>query len=116
MLIMTLRTPQLPAFVKAWKTAPTLMDALRTDVRAFAQSTAFRKRTIWVTCIQEMLTHDQGDVAIRTDTFWETLSSLVRDPIVDVRIRVARLLGLIIGKCISAHAEPLTLSAYVVIR
>ncbi|KAI0724058.1 hypothetical protein C8T65DRAFT_93958 [Cerioporus squamosus] len=88
----------MPTFVKTWKASPSLLEALRADVRAFALSSAFRRRTTYVMCIQEMLVSDQGDVAVRNETFWEALSALVRDPIVDVRIRTARLLGLISGE------------------
>ncbi|KAI0748296.1 hypothetical protein C8Q80DRAFT_1219502 [Daedaleopsis nitida] len=88
----------MPTFFRVWKAVPHLLETLQADVRTFATSPAFRKRTTWVTCAQEVLAHDQGDAAVRTGTFWETLSELVRDPIVDVRIRVARLLGLIFDK------------------
>ncbi|KAH9857070.1 hypothetical protein C2E23DRAFT_856589 [Lenzites betulinus] len=88
----------IPSFVREWKERPTLLEAMRTDITAFAASDAFRKRTTFVTCVQEMLQSDQGDVALRSATFWSTLSQLCRDPIVDVRIRVARLLGLISDK------------------
>ncbi|KAI0362299.1 ARM repeat-containing protein [Trametes cingulata] len=88
----------IPAFVRQWKDEPTLLEELRSDIRAFASSDTFRRRTTYVTCIQEMLAVDQGDVAVRRETFWSTLSQLGRDPIVDVRIRVARLLGLISDK------------------
>ncbi len=56
-------------------------------------------------CIQEMLVSDQGDVAVGNGTFWDALAGLVRDPIVDVRIRMARLLGLISGEYITASAR-----------
>lgn len=68
-------------------------------------------------CVQEMLASDQADVAMRDTTFWSTLSQLGRDPIVDVRIRVARLLGLISGECISVPCTPLSssfLSSFVI--
>ncbi|KAI0327173.1 ARM repeat-containing protein [Cubamyces sp. BRFM 1775] len=85
----------LPAFVREWKDRPALLEELRADIRAFALADTFRKRTTYVMCIQELFALDQGDVAARSETFWTTLSQLCRDPIVDVRIRVARLLGLI---------------------
>ncbi|KAI0831486.1 hypothetical protein BC628DRAFT_1312178 [Trametes gibbosa] len=88
----------IPSFVREWNERPTLLEALRADINAFALSDAFRKRTTFVTCVQEMLLLEQGDVVARSETFWSTLSQLCRDPIVDVRIRVARLLGLISDK------------------
>ena len=94
---------QLPAFLRAWKQSPTLVEALVADIRAFAGSDSFRRRTTYVTCMQEMLVSDHGEVAVGREAFWETLSALVRYPIVDVRIRVARLLSLISGEYISIH-------------
>ncbi|KAI0673048.1 hypothetical protein C8Q78DRAFT_970689 [Trametes maxima] len=88
----------IPAYVREWKDRPALLEALREDVRAFASSDSFRRRTTYVTCMHELLVLDQGDVVVRSETFWSTLSQLCRDPIVDVRIRVARLLGLISDK------------------
>ncbi|RPD66313.1 ARM repeat-containing protein [Lentinus tigrinus ALCF2SS1-7] len=88
----------MPTFVKTWRTSPSLLEALRVEIRAFATSPTFRRRTTYVTCVQEMLVSDQGDVAVQNGTFWDALSGLVRDPIVDVRIRVARLLALISDK------------------
>ncbi|KAI1794528.1 ARM repeat-containing protein [Ganoderma leucocontextum] len=88
----------LPAFLNAWKDSPTLLEALGADIRAFAGSASFRRRTTYVMCIQEMLLSEQGHVVVRSETFWDTVGALVRDPIVDVRIRVARLLGLISDK------------------
>ncbi|KAL1944608.1 hypothetical protein VTO73DRAFT_3038 [Trametes versicolor] len=88
----------IPSFIREWKERPTLLEELRADIRAFAAAETFRKRTTYVVCVQEMLASDQADVAVRDTTFWSTLSQLGRDPIVDVRIRVARLLGLISDK------------------
>lgn len=93
--------PQVPTFVKTWRETPSLLEALRAEVRAFATSSTFRQRTTYVTCIQEMLVSDQGDVVVGEGTFWDALSALVRDPIVDVRIRVARLLALISGELLT---------------
>ncbi|KAI0647224.1 hypothetical protein C8Q79DRAFT_907811 [Trametes meyenii] len=88
----------IPAYVREWKDRPALLEALREDVRAFASSDSFRRRTTYVTCMHELLVVDQGDAVVRSETFWSTLSQLCRDPIVDVRIRVARVLGLISDK------------------
>ncbi|KAI9065105.1 ARM repeat-containing protein [Trametes sanguinea] len=85
----------LPAFVREWKDRQPLLDELRADIRAFALADQFRKRTTYVMCIQELFALDLGDIAARSEAFWSTLAQLCRDPIVDVRIRVARLLGLI---------------------
>ena len=99
-LRLTRKFLQLPAFLRAWKQSPTLVEALVADIRAFAGSDSFRRRTTYVTCMQEMLVSDHGEVAVGRETFWETLSALVQDPIVDVRIRVSRLVGLISGMSI----------------
>ncbi|KAI0636799.1 hypothetical protein C8Q77DRAFT_1215727 [Trametes polyzona] len=88
----------IPAFVRQWRDRPELLEELRADIRVFAVADTFRRRSTYVTCIQELLSVDQGDVVVRSETFWSTLSQLGRDPIVDVRIRVARVLGLISDK------------------
>ncbi|OSD08686.1 ARM repeat-containing protein [Trametes coccinea BRFM310] len=85
----------LPAFVREWRDRQPLLDELRADIRAFALADQYRKRTTYVMCIQELFALDLGDIAARSEAFWSTLAQLCRDPIVDVRIRVARLLGLI---------------------
>ena len=46
---------------------------------------------------------DHRHVVVGRETFWDTLPGLVRDPIVDVRIRVARLLALISGQYHQPH-------------
>lgn len=51
----------------------------------------------YVACQQGILQHGQMDAVVGSNSFWETLKKLVRDPIIDVRIRTARLLGLISG-------------------
>ncbi|KAI8998481.1 hypothetical protein BD414DRAFT_512104 [Trametes punicea] len=85
----------IPAFVREWQGQETLLEELRADIRAFALADQFRKRTTYIMCMQELFSLDQGEAAVRSETFWSTLARLCRDPIVDVRIRVARLLGLI---------------------
>lgn len=100
------RNLQLPAFLKAWKDCPTLLEALGADIRAFAGSASFRRRTTYVMCIQEMLVSGQGRGVVGRETFWDTLPGLVRDPIVDVRIRVARLLGSIYGQYHNSSTRP----------
>ncbi|PCH38124.1 hypothetical protein WOLCODRAFT_136056 [Wolfiporia cocos MD-104 SS10] len=85
----------LPAFVKAWRHTPHLMEGLQEGIRALALSDCYRERTTFVTCEQALLLSDDRDVVMLNEDFWETMSTLARDSIVDVRIRVARLLGVI---------------------
>ncbi|OBZ75305.1 hypothetical protein A0H81_04148 [Grifola frondosa] len=46
-------------------------------------------------CEQELLSSEQGDVVLLDNDFWTILSALAQDTIVDVRIRVARLLAIL---------------------
>lgn len=81
-----------PAFVKAWRYIPRLITGLREGIRALAHSDSYRERTTFVTCEQAVLVSTESDFVLFDEGFWEILSHLSRDPIVDVRIRVARLL------------------------
>ncbi|KAH9945960.1 armadillo-type protein [Epithele typhae] len=85
----------LPRFVEAWKMSPLSLDALRKEIRSLATDSTSRRRTTYVMCVQELLASGHGDVVVGSAGFWDTLSALVRDPIVDVRIRASRLIGLI---------------------
>lgn len=58
---------------------------------------------------------DYGRVVVGRETFWDTLPGLVRDPIVDVRIRVARLLVLISGQYRQPHLSSLWLTLAVLL-
>ncbi|KAH9952153.1 ARM repeat-containing protein [Amylocystis lapponica] len=84
-----------PAFVKAWKGRPDLMSGLSNDLNSLAASDSFRKRTTYVSCKQALILSAEAGSVLENPGFWEGISSLVQDPIVDVRIRVARLLSLI---------------------
>ncbi|KAI0934203.1 hypothetical protein AcV5_006128 [Taiwanofungus camphoratus] len=83
-----------PAFVKAWRSRPDLLDGLLGDIRALARSDSYRKRSIFVVCEQALLP-DCRDIVLADEGFWSAVSALVQDRIVDVRIRVARLLTVI---------------------
>lgn len=50
-----------------------------------------------MTCEQAVLLTEDSDFVLFDEGFWEILAFLTRDLIVDVRIRVARLLGIISG-------------------
>ena len=52
----------------------------------------------YVACQQEMLSAGLHGAIIVLEEFWHSLSSLVQDTIVDVRIRVARFLGVVFGE------------------
>ena len=91
--------------MRAWTALPTRLGVLLDHIDQFATSGAFRQRTVYVMCIQELLVDGLHDIVVARSAFWDSLSSLVRDPIVDVRIRVSRLLGLISGELIFLHAR-----------
>ena len=85
-------------FIERWQTSLSHLEALRGHIDGFATAGTFRQRTTYIMCVQEMLAAGLGDVVVAGGAFWETLTALVRDPVVDVRIRAARLIGLISGE------------------
>ncbi|OCH95039.1 ARM repeat-containing protein [Obba rivulosa] len=85
----------IPAFVRSWRSRPSLLSELRTNISTLARSDSFRKRTMFVTCEQALILSDQYDIAIQDDNFWAAMSLLADDRIVDVRIRLSRLLDII---------------------
>lgn len=73
-----------------------LFDGLRTDVAALAKSAAFRPRMTFVACQQKLILPglDGTSVLQADDAFWTSILPTVNDDILDVRIGVARLVGL----------------------
>ena len=84
--------------MRAWQAVPQWVNQLRSGIRALARSDAYRERTTFVTCEQSLLDSGDRDFIILDDEYFEILSLLAQDPIVDVRIRAARLLGTISGE------------------
>lgn len=82
--------------MSAWKSTQ-FIGELCEDLRTLAHSESYRQRTTFVTCEQALLLSDHRDVVLLDEDFWETMSTLSRDSVVDVRIRVARLLEIIAG-------------------
>lgn len=90
--------------MKAWRSRPDLLDGLLGDIRALARSDSYRKRSIFVVCEQALLP-DCRDIVLADEGFWSAVSALVQDRIVDVRIRVARLLTVISGTFLVVFAR-----------
>lgn len=66
-------------------------------LRTFAISSSYRHRMTFLSCYQTVLLTLKS-VDLLSEPFLQTLQTLGRDPIVDVRIRTARFLGAIIGE------------------
>ncbi|VDB82721.1 unnamed protein product [Peniophora sp. CBMAI 1063] len=80
----------LPSAVRALGTGPAGR-ALREDVAALASSGVFRQRMTFVACFKELASVD-GTVDAR---LWDAIEPLAVDAIVDVRIGVARVAGML---------------------
>lgn len=65
---------------------------------ALARSDSFRKRTVFVACKQAIILSDERDFVLGDEAFWDALTALSEDAVVDVRIRIARLVSIIYGE------------------
>ncbi|KAA1474907.1 ARM repeat-containing protein [Dentipellis sp. KUC8613] len=73
-----------------------LRQQLNVDICFLSKSTVFRRRMTFVACYQALAVSDQADALdLFADPFWPCLAELSVDPVVDVRIGVARLIGLL---------------------
>lgn len=77
---------------------PQWVNQLRSGIRALARSEAYRERTTFITCEQSLLDAGDRKFIVLDDEYFEILSLLTQDTVVDVRIRAARLLGTISGE------------------
>ncbi|KAI0093538.1 armadillo-type protein [Irpex rosettiformis] len=83
----------LPALLKLWASRMEVIQMVWTDVLGLATSSSYRQRMTFLACHQAILQSDLHGGDFLNGKFLETLSLLSEDPIVDVRLRVARLLG-----------------------
>ncbi|CAL1704938.1 unnamed protein product [Somion occarium] len=88
----------IPTFISEWSSRPQSLDELFRTIRPLATASSYRKRMIYVACQQEIIVSVNYHILVETPEFWETMRMLANDSIVDVRIRVARLLGLLSDK------------------
>ena len=65
--------------------------------KPFATSGSFRKRILYVACQQEVVVSGNSHFLVDDEEFWHAMQILAGDKIVDVRLRVARLLGALSG-------------------
>ncbi|KZV65432.1 hypothetical protein PENSPDRAFT_689918 [Peniophora sp. CONT] len=86
----------LPAVVRALGTGPAGR-ALREDVAALAASGVFRQRMTFVACFKELASSNSAE-SVLDARLWDAIEPLVEDAIVDVRIGVARVAGMLSGK------------------
>ncbi|KAF5381042.1 hypothetical protein D9615_003870 [Tricholomella constricta] len=71
---------------------PDAVAQLRSVLQSLAVSSLFRRRMTFIACQQALATHP-GAVVPLDDDFWTSLVALAADPIVGVRIGLARLVG-----------------------
>lgn len=81
-----------------WRSYPQWLAALHDSIGELAQSGSYRKRMSFVMCEQALILSESEDYVLSDDQFWRSLHILAKDQIVDVRIRVARLVGILKGK------------------
>ncbi|EKM55487.1 uncharacterized protein PHACADRAFT_184278 [Phanerochaete carnosa HHB-10118-sp] len=82
----------LAAMVSAWANRSQSLERLWDLLRTLAISNSYRYRMVFLSCFQTILLATK-DVGLVSNVFVKTLESLSCDPIVDVRIRLARFLG-----------------------
>ncbi|KAK7693654.1 hypothetical protein QCA50_003223 [Cerrena zonata] len=85
----------IPVFISEWAPWPRWVDRVFEVFKPMATSGAYRKRILYVACQQEVFVSGNHQLLVENDEFWDAMQVLASDSIVDVRIRVARLLGLL---------------------
>ena len=94
---LTWHLSQLSTFITTWSSRPALMDELWNMLHRLGTSTAFRERSTFVACCQEIALAKPQHAPLISDTVLGILAELSKDRIVDVRIRLARLFGIYRG-------------------
>lgn len=89
--------------VSVWANQSQSLGRLWDLLRTFAISNSYRHRIVFLSCYQTVLLITK-DVGLVSDPFMKTLESLSYDPIVDVRIRLARFLGTLLGEHSRNHS------------
>jgi len=77
---------------------PLVADGLRDDLEDLAKAEQSRRRATYVSCCAALVKGELGTLEVSRDEFWANIDSLSRDAMLDVRIGVARLIGLICEK------------------
>ncbi|KAI0692388.1 armadillo-type protein [Cytidiella melzeri] len=83
----------LPGLLTVWASRTEVMKTVWNDVLSLAKSTSYRQRMTFLACHQAILQLNVRAGDFLGVPFLQTLSSISEDSIVDVRIKVARLLG-----------------------
>ncbi|TFY57879.1 hypothetical protein EVG20_g8369, partial [Dentipellis fragilis] len=90
---------QLPAVFGTLTERDLLRRQLNVDICFLSKSSVFRRRMTFVACYQALAVSDHADTLdLFAEPFWPCLAELSVDPVVDVRIGVARLIGLLSDK------------------
>ncbi|KDQ13120.1 hypothetical protein BOTBODRAFT_33728 [Botryobasidium botryosum FD-172 SS1] len=87
-----------PTFISSLSCYPEVHRTVRLDLLALATAESYRKRATYIACCQALVLSKHGDEEIRRTSLWDSLLVLAVDPIIDVRIGVARLIGVICMK------------------
>ncbi|KAF8488785.1 armadillo-type protein [Gautieria morchelliformis] len=84
--------------LRAFESRPHLAETFRDDLRGLASVDFCRKRATYVACCRALVEGEQGKLEVAKDEFWEHIVPLSQDKVTDVRIGVARLLGIVCDK------------------
>ncbi|KAI0065473.1 ARM repeat-containing protein, partial [Artomyces pyxidatus] len=90
----------LPIMYQVLTGARHVWEQLSADVREMAHSSIFRRRMTFVACYQALLTANGYQMIVEDSPYRYCLAQLSEDPIIDVRIGVARLVGTIYNQFI----------------
>ncbi|KAH8106745.1 armadillo-type protein [Cristinia sonorae] len=81
--------------VKKWPSDSPAARQLVGDIGEMASSRSYRERMTYIACQQELFSVGLYAAILILEDFWRSLRALVQDAVVDVRIKVARFLGII---------------------
>lgn len=82
----------------AFERRPLLLDGIRDDLKSLAGAHQCRRRATYIACCSALVEGEMGASEIAREEFWVNISHLSQDKMLDVRIGVARLIGLVCEK------------------
>ncbi|EIN07478.1 ARM repeat-containing protein [Punctularia strigosozonata HHB-11173 SS5] len=90
-----------PKFCVAFGNRPTVIRDIHEDINRLARAPSYRYRMTFVACRQALVLAPGGESTLADSHFWKLIGQLADDQITNVRIGVARLLGIICDRFFS---------------
>ncbi|KAF8522216.1 ARM repeat-containing protein [Hysterangium stoloniferum] len=84
--------------LQAFERRPNIVEGLLDDLSSLAHADLCRRRTTYVACCGAVIAGPNGKLKSLGDDFWTHISQLSQDHMLDVRIGVSRLVGVICDK------------------